>query len=132
MLAIKINTVSKININSSSSADRRKGTRQPQHFFRILPIKVILHFKISWLATLRFKGVLKENKEKKTFTWHWRNSKEIEDWKKMEGKWRDRWKLHEHLKLGDYLLVKFKKLSIFKMNLVSTNFLSNFYIFTKW
>ena len=34
----------------------------------------------------------------------------------MEGKGRDRWKLYENLKLGDYLLIKFKKLSTFMDN----------------
>ena len=27
----------------------------------------------------------------------------------MEGKWKDRSKLYKNLKLGDYLLIKFKK-----------------------
>ena len=40
-------------------------------------MKVIFHFQISWLVTLQFNEVLKENEEK-TFTWKWRKRKEKE------------------------------------------------------
>ena len=57
----------------SSSADmtqllfsRYDRRHQPhQNSFRILPIKVIFHFKIRSLVTLKFKIALTENKERK-------------------------------------------------------------------
>ena len=48
------------------------------------------HFKVRWLAILKFKDALTENKKIK----HLRGSasgetaKEKKEWKKMEGKWR--------------------------------------------
>ena len=44
-----------------------------------------------------------------------KKEKKKKDWTEMEGKWRDRWKLYKNLKLWDYLLIKFKKLSKLKM-----------------
>ena len=56
---------------------------------------------------------------KKTKRKHLRGSGEKEKkkkyWTEMEGKWRDKWKLYKNLKLWDYLLIKFKKLSKLKM-----------------
>ena len=71
-----------MNINSSSSADRRENS------FRILPTKVIFHFKISWLASYFVVQGNPEKKRKKTFTCQWSNSKEKESLKKMESKLR--------------------------------------------
>ena len=71
-LAIKIDIVLEININSSSSANKREGPGD-LNTFRILSVKVIFQFKISWLVTLQFKEVLEENKDRK----HLRGSGEI-------------------------------------------------------
>ena len=64
---------------------------------------------------MQFKEVLKENKERKHLLGSGEKVKKKEDQKKMKSKLRDRWKLHENLKFGDYLPIKFEKLSIFKM-----------------
>ena len=82
---------------SSSLADTTEGTNRPQNYTRttktrILPIKVIFHFEISWLATLKFKDALTENKKRKHLRGSGETAKEKQDWKKMEGKWRDRFK----------------------------------------
>ena len=116
VLAIKINNALTININRSSSVDKRRH-RRPSRSFRILQIKKTFHFKISWLATLQFKELLKKKKQEKTFTWQRGNSKQKGRLKKkkMEDKWRGRWKLYKNLKLGDYKLIKLKKLSYFTM-----------------
>ena len=62
-------------------------------------MKVAFHFKMSSLATLQFQGIQNEQEGK-----HLRGSGEIakkeKDWKKIESKWRDRWKLYKDLKLG--------------------------------
>ena len=42
MLAIKINIVLEININNSSSADKREDTDDLKTLFRILPIKLFI------------------------------------------------------------------------------------------
>ena len=97
MLAIKINIVLEIIINSW----QKRGHWWPQDSFIILPIKVTFHFKISWLATLKFKKVLKENKERKYL--------------RSSGEMKRQAEACEILKLRDYLLIKFKKLSTFKM-----------------
>ena len=97
MLAIKINIVLEININSW----QKKRYRWPQNSFIILPIKVTFHFKISWLATLQFKEVLIENKERKNLRGSGEMKRQVE--------------VYENLRLGDYLLIKFKKLSTFKI-----------------
>ena len=76
-ILISINTVLEIN-----SSKERKHQR-PQTFFKILPIKVIFHFKIRWLATLKFKDVLTENKKQKHLRDSGETVKEKKDWKKM-------------------------------------------------
>ena len=48
MLAIKINIVLKINIDSSSLADKREGTNDLK---TVSEFCVTFHFKISWLAS---------------------------------------------------------------------------------
>ena len=58
---------------SSSLADTTEGTNRPQNSTRttktrILPIKVIFHFEISWLAALKFKDVLTVNKKKENIS----------------------------------------------------------------
>ena len=63
LLARKINIVLEININNSSSADRGEGTKWLQNSFGILPVKVTFHFRISWLATLKFKESRKKKRE---------------------------------------------------------------------
>ena len=89
VLAIKINIVLEIDINGSSSAGtsrdlegrpkslanawQKRRHRQPQNSFRIIPLKVTFHFKISRLATLQFIEDLKENKDRK----HLRGSRKI-------------------------------------------------------
>ena len=60
-MLIPINIV--LEINSSSSADRRENTSELENISEFLPIKVTFHFKIRWLATLKFKDVLTENKK---------------------------------------------------------------------
>ena len=49
----------------------------------------------------------------KIFTWQWRNSKEKERLKENGGQMKRQVKVnvYENLKLGDYLPIKFKKLS---------------------
>ena len=49
----------------------------------------------------------------KTFTWQWRNSKEKERLKENGGQMKRQVEVnvYENLKLGDYLPIKFKKLS---------------------
>ena len=66
--------------------------QRPQKPFRILPIKVIFDFEIRWLATLKFKDALKENKKRKHLRGSGETANEKQDWKKMEGKWSDRFK----------------------------------------
>ena len=115
VLAIKINNALTININRSSSVDKRRH-RRPSRSFRILQIKKTFHFKISWLATLQFKELLKKKKKRKNLRGSGEIANKKEDWKKkMEDKWRGRWKLYKNLKLGDYKLIKLKKLSYFTM-----------------
>ena len=49
---MKINIALTININSSSSPDKREGNDDlAQNFFRILPIKLTFHLRIRWLAS---------------------------------------------------------------------------------
>ena len=84
VLAVKINIVLEININSTSSAARIKGTND---------LKTL---KISWSATFQFKDIRKKkNKERK----HLRAITKG----KTEMKWRvneERCKLYENLNLG--------------------------------
>ena len=53
---------------------------------------VISHFRIRWLATLKLKDALTENKKRKHLRGSGETAKEKQDWKKMEGKWSDRFK----------------------------------------
>ena len=64
MLAIKINIVLEININSSFSPDKRKGNGDLKNFFRILSIKLFVLKLADQLATLQFKEALKEKERK--------------------------------------------------------------------
>ena len=98
LLALKIDIVLEININSYSSTDRWVGISDFKTF-RIFTIKVTFHFKISWTATLQFKESRK--KERKHLSSSGDVAKKEKDWKRMKAKWRDRWKLYENLKLGD-------------------------------
>ena len=77
MDAMKINIALTININSSSSPDKREGNDDlAQNFFRILPIKLTFHLRIRSLASYFAVQRRPERKEEKRFTWKWRNSKE--------------------------------------------------------
>ena len=63
-----------------------KAHRLPQNSFRILPIKVAFHFKVSLLATLQFKDIIKENKERKHLSGSGEIAKKKKDWRGNE--WR--------------------------------------------
>ena len=62
LLAIKVNIVLEININSSST-NRGKRYQRLESSFKVLPIRVTFYFIISWLATLQFKESRKKNRE---------------------------------------------------------------------
>ena len=47
---------------------------------------------MRWIAYSKFKDVLTENKERKYLRDSGETAKEKKDWKKMEDKWRDRFK----------------------------------------
>ena len=77
LLAIKINIVLEININSSSSADREEGT----NYFKTLSEFHQLKYKlfILILADQPYCNSRNpERKREKTFTWQWKNNKEKE------------------------------------------------------
>ena len=74
MLAIKINILPEININSSSSAEKREGTDTSKLFQNFA--NKTFHFKISCLASYFEIQGSSERKREKTFTRQWRNSKE--------------------------------------------------------
>ena len=63
---------------------RAPATSIAQNSFRILPIKVIFHFEIRWLASLKFKDALTENKKRKHLRGSLKVAKENQDWKKIE------------------------------------------------
>ena len=64
-LAVKINIVLEININSPSLAEKRKLTNDLKTFCEFLPIKLTFHLKLAdQLATLQFKEALKEKERK--------------------------------------------------------------------
>ena len=81
MLAIKINIVLEININSSFSPDKRKGNGDLKIFFRILSIKLFVLKLADQLATLQLKEALKEKERK-----HLPGSREQQKKKKKEKK----------------------------------------------
>ena len=102
MLAIKINIVLEINVNNSSSADKREDTDDLKTFFRILPIKLFILKLADQLATLQFEEALKEKQRK-----HLLGSGEWQRKRKAERKWRAselRWKFCEKLTLADQVL----------------------------
>ena len=107
--AKKINIVLEINIDSYSLADRREGTNDFKTFGTL--IKVTLHFKISYCNSRSA-----ERKREKSFTWHWRNSKEKERLEVNGEQMKRQMEITRELKTGrQLLLAKFKKLSTYKM-----------------
>ena len=96
LLALKIDIVLEINNNSYSSTDRWVGISDFKTF-RTFTIKVTFHFQISWAATLKFKESKKKREKSSGHI-----AKKEKDWKKMNAKWRDSWKLYENLKMRDY------------------------------
>ena len=77
-----------LEINSSSPADGREGTSDLKNLSEF--------YQMSWLSTLKFKDVLKKKKKRKHLCGSEETAKKKKDWKKTEGKWRDRWKLFDN------------------------------------
>ena len=103
LLALKIDIVLDININSYSSTDRWVGISDFKTF-RTFTIKVTFHFKISWTATLQFKESRK--KERKV---RWTHSKERERLEENECQMKRQLEVIRELKNArGLLLINFK------------------------